>query len=67
MIKSLNYVKEKLEKHVFLCYNYKNFRNYYKNMNGDLQVKAEQTEFEKMFDKISKARENCQKRIKDVI
>jgi len=36
-------------------------------MNEDLQVKAKQTEFEKMFDKISKARENCQKRIKDVI
>ena len=39
----------------------------FKNMNEDLQVKAKQTEFEKMFDKISKARENCQKRIKDVI
>lgn len=36
-------------------------------MNEDLQVKAEQTEFEKMFYKISKARENSQKRIKDVI
>lgn len=36
-------------------------------MNEDLQVKAEQTEFEKMFKKISKARENHQKRIKDVI
>ena len=32
-------------------------------MNEDLQVKAKQTDFEKMFDK----RENCQKRIKDVI
>jgi hypothetical protein len=39
----------------------------FKNMNEDLQVKAKQTDFEKMFDKISKARENCQKRIKDVI
>lgn len=36
-------------------------------MNEDLQVEAEQTEFEKMFDKISKAREDYQKRIKDVI
>ena len=39
----------------------------FKNMNEDFQVKAKQTDFEKMFDKISKARENCQKRIKDVI
>ena len=39
----------------------------FKNMNEDLQVKAKQTEFEKMFYKISKARENYQKRIKDVI
>lgn len=39
----------------------------FKNMNEDLQVEAEQTEFEKMFNKISKARENYQKRIKDVI
>ena len=39
----------------------------FKNMNEYLQVKAKQTDFEKMFDKISKARENCQKRIKDVI
>ena len=39
----------------------------FKNMNEDLQVEAKQTEFEKMFDKISKARENYQKRIKDVI
>ena len=36
-------------------------------MNEDLQVEARQTEFEKMFNKISKARENYQKRIKDVI
>lgn len=39
----------------------------FKNMNEDLQVEARQTEFEKMFNKISKARENYQKRIKDVI
>lgn len=39
----------------------------FKNMNGDLQVEAKQTKFEEMFDKISKARENYQKRIKDVI
>lgn len=36
-------------------------------MNEDLQLEAGQTEFEKMFDEISKARENSQKRIKDVI
>jgi hypothetical protein len=36
-------------------------------MNEDLQVEAEQTEFEKMFKKISEAREKYQKRIKDVI
>ena len=36
-------------------------------MNEDLQLEARQTEFEKMFNKISKARENSQKRIKDVI
>jgi hypothetical protein len=39
----------------------------FKNMNEDLQVEAKQTKFEEMFDKISKARENYQKRIKDVI
>ena len=39
----------------------------FKNMNEDLQVEAEQTEFEKMFKEISKAREDYQKRIKDVI
>lgn len=36
-------------------------------MNEDLQVEAEQTEFGKMFKKISKAREDYQKGIKDVI
>ena len=39
----------------------------FKNMNEDLQVEAEQTEFEKMFKERSKAREDYQKRIKDVI
>lgn len=39
----------------------------FENMNEDLQVEAEQTEFEKMFKKISKARENYQKKVKNVI
>ena len=36
-------------------------------MNEDSQIEAKQTEFEKMFNKISKAREIYQKRIKYVI
>ena len=36
-------------------------------MNEELQIEAKQTEFEEMFEKISKAREKYQKRIKDVI
>ena len=55
-------------KNIFFCViTIKILEIIFKNMNEDLQVEAKQTEFEKMFDKISKARENYQKRIKDVI
>jgi hypothetical protein len=36
-------------------------------MNEELQIEAKQTEFEEMFEKISKARENYQKKVKNVI
>lgn len=36
-------------------------------MNEELKIEAKQTEFEEMFEKISKARENYQKKVKNVI